>query len=97
MSKKKSLLIATLALIVAGVTLGSTLAFFTDTKEQQNTFTMGNVSIKLDEPLFSQNENYEIKNVTPGDPVVKDPTITVGADSEDTYLRAAINYTGLTP
>ncbi len=47
--KKKVLTIAlSVALITAAVT-GATLAFFTDAKTAENTFTVGNVAIILDE------------------------------------------------
>ena len=48
--KKKSILMAAIAvMLVAVLVVGGTLAYFTDTKSATNTFTMGNVKIKLDE------------------------------------------------
>ena len=48
--KKKTILVAAIAvMLVAALVVGGTLAYFTDTKTADNTFTMGNVAITLDE------------------------------------------------
>ena len=48
--KKKSILMAAIAvMLVAVLVVGGTLAYFTDTKSATNTFTVGDVKIKLDE------------------------------------------------
>lgn len=93
---KKITLIATLALIGA-IGVGSTFAYFTDTAEATNTVTFGHVEISIDEPEFkAENNGTEIKNVVPGQTIEKDPVITVLKGSEDAYLRAKIEYDGLT-
>ena len=48
--KKKITLVATSVLLVAALVIGGTLAYFTDTEEATNTFTVGNVDITLTEP-----------------------------------------------
>ena len=68
--KKKSILMAAIAvMLVAVLVVGGTLAYFTDTKSATNTFTMGNVSIDLNEQQKGENglENFEQnKQLVPG-------------------------------
>lgn len=45
--KKKLTLVATSVLLVAALVIGGTLAYFTDTDNATNTFTVGNVKISL--------------------------------------------------
>lgn len=46
--KKKTILVAAIAvMLVAALVVGGTLAYFTDTDKADNTFTVGNVDIKL--------------------------------------------------
>ena len=96
-NKKLGTLVASLAL-VAALGIGATLAYFTDNDTAYNTITMGNVDIDLDEPEFDPDGDGEgeIDDVKPGQEIVKDPTITVKANSEDAYLRAKITYENLT-
>lgn len=95
-NKKLGTLIASLAL-VAALGVGATLAYFTDSDTALNTITMGNVDIDLEEPEFDPDGDGEgeIDDVKPGQEIVKDPTITVKANSADAYLRAKITYEGL--
>lgn len=97
--KKKQLLImiASIAL-VATVGVGATLAYLTDQEEAVNVVTMGHVEIDLTEPHFDKtdgDENNKVEDLCPGEEIAKDPTITVKANSEDAYIRARINYAGL--
>ena len=74
----------TLSLVVAlaaTAVIGGTLAYFTDTEEKINTFTVGNVDITLDEPEWDQDDAVLI----PGREIAKNPTITVEADSQRAY------------
>ena len=45
--KKKLTLVVTCVVLVAAMVIGGTLAYFTDTKSAENTFTVGNVKIEL--------------------------------------------------
>lgn len=45
--KKKLTLVVTCIVLVAAMVIGGTLAYFTDTKSAENTFTAGNVKIEL--------------------------------------------------
>lgn len=51
--KKKTILVAAIAvMLVAALVVGGTLAYFTDTKDATNTFTVGNVKIELYESQY---------------------------------------------
>ena len=51
--KKKTILVAAIAvMLVAALVVGGTLAYFTDTKSADNTFTVGNVKIELLESQY---------------------------------------------
>lgn len=91
-NKKLKTLVASLAL-VAALGIGATLAYFTDSDSATNIITMGNVDIDLDEPNFDPGDDDDtIENVIPNQDIVKDPTITLGEDSERAYIRATITY-----
>lgn len=98
---KKKILMACLCVALAVLTIaGTTLAYLTSTAEVKNTFTVGNVSITLDEkdvdklgvpetdkdgnPLPRVNENDY--KLMPGHTYVKDPTVHVAAGSEDCWI-----------
>lgn len=56
--KKKTILVAAIAvMLVAALVVGGTLAYFTDTKSADNTFTVGNVKINLLEQQRKLGEN----------------------------------------
>ena len=81
---KKKLVISACAVILAvGTVLGS-LAYFTDQKEVQNTFTVGKVAISLTET--DADEGKKAYHLIPGMTLDKDPTVSVEDDSEDCYL-----------
>ena len=58
--KKKTILVAAIAvMLVAALVVGGTLAYFTDTKSADNTFTVGNVKINLlESSLHRENAGY---------------------------------------
>ncbi len=77
MSMKKK--IATGALLVAfGATAvtGATLAYFTDTDQKDNVFTVGNVNITLTEPNWDASGSVDAPQAYPGEALAKDPTVT---------------------
>ena len=53
--KKKLTLVVTCVVLVAAMVIGGTLAYFTDTKNATNTFTVGNVKINLIEQQRGEN------------------------------------------
>lgn len=83
MNKKLSIALIALALIV-GVVAGTTVAFLTATSSVTNTFTSGNVSITLEEPGAPKDNKYE--KIAAGQERKKDPTVTVKANSEASYI-----------
>ena len=94
MNKRRILAISMSLVIVAILAIGATLAYFTDTKTATNTFTMGNVNIKLDEENVKNPEGDRVSqneyDVYPGAVVKKDPTVhNVGANGA--YIRATVN------
>ena len=57
MNKRRILAIAMSLVIVAIIAIGATVAYFTDTKNVTNTFTIGNVKIDLIESRFHREGN----------------------------------------
>ena len=81
------------------VTMFSTLAYLTDRETVTNTFTVGDVDIKVDEADVDENgeiiegADRVIENeyhLIPGQTYVKDPTMTVLKDSEESYVRMIV-------
>ena len=94
MNKRRILGVALSLCVVAILAVGASLAFFTDTKTATNTFTMGNVLIKLDETDVTNPEGDRVQNneyhVYPGAVVTKDPIVhNVGKNAA--YIRATVN------
>jgi predicted ribosomally synthesized peptide with SipW-like signal peptide len=93
--KKKSILMAAIAvMLVAVLVVGGTLAYFTDTKSATNTFTVGDVKIKLDEsnvnaPNGDRVISNEYTGVLPGIQYKKDPVVT-NTGKNDAYVRAVV-------
>lgn len=84
---KKQVLAGALAASIAAVAIaGASLAYFTDEKAADNTFTVGNVKIELTEPSWNNGTDLggfevEAKDLYPGEAVAKDPTVkNVGAN-----------------
>ena len=89
MNKKKILALCLIVCLLATAVVGGTLAYFTDTEDATNTFTMGKVDITLEEPNYTPSADGKLK-VFPGQTYAKDPTITIAADSEDCWLVATV-------
>lgn len=102
---KRILLTVVAAILLVVMSVAGTLAYLTSTSENVvNTFTVGNVAIKLDEAkvtgdgtkLESDENNRVLANsykLQPGLTYLKDPTVTVAADSEDCYVRILVTIT----
>lgn len=94
MTKKRFVAILLCVTLVALAAIGATFAYLTDTKSVNNTFTMGNVAIKLDETNVNDPTGDRVTsnayNVYPGAVVKKDPIVhNVGANAA--YIRATVN------
>jgi len=86
---RKVLLMLCCALALVGVSIGATLAYLTDTETVQNTFTVGNVQIDLNETDVDNDGSTKGNDyhLVPGQTYVKDPTVTIKANSEPSYVR----------
>lgn len=96
----KALLLTACALVLVIGSVFGTLAYLTSQDSVKNTFTVGNVAITLDEADVKEDGTYEEDHDTrvdaneyhllPGHTYIKDPTVTVEADSEDAYVRMIV-------
>lgn len=97
-TKSKALLLALCAVLLVAASVLGTMAYLTSQAEVTNTFTVGSVSITLDEaPVDENGEATTGTRVTensyklmPGHEYDKDPTIHVDANSEDCWLFVQI-------
>ena len=91
--KKKILALSMCIALAAIAIVGASLAYFTDTKTAKNTFTMGNVQIKLDEANINDPEGDRVTSndydVYPGLVVGKDPTVH-NTGKNGAYIRAIV-------
>ncbi len=93
--KKKILTMCLVVALAATAIVGGTLAYFTDTDAQKNTFTTGNVSIDLWED-FGDNDEKGIEELIPATGSAQAGTLKNGIEkeiyvdntgSEDAYVR----------
>lgn len=85
---KKKITAAALVLALLAITvIGGTMAYFTDTKDVTNTFTMGNVKITLEEDKWDADADHAL---IPGKVYEKNPTVA-NVGSEDAYLFLDVN------
>lgn len=95
---RKSLILAACAIMLVCATIAGTLAYLTSTDSVKNTFTVGNVSITLDEaPVDEEGHKTASERVQtntykllPGKAYDKDPRVTVKAESEDCYVFVTV-------
>lgn len=94
MTKKRFVAILLCVTLVALAAIGATFAYLTDTKTVDNTFTMGNVKITLDETDIKNPTGARVTsneyNVYPGAVVTKDP-IVHNTGKNAAYIRATVN------
>lgn len=100
--KKKLTALALVIVMVAMLFTGLTMAYFTDTDEATNTFTVGSVEIKLDEAPVDPETGKEISGdrvqenqyntIVPGIEYDKDP-IVHNTGKSDAYVRAKVTIT----
>ena len=98
--KKKILALCLVVALLATAIAGATLAYFTsETEVATNTFTVGNIEIKLDEAevddkgIAIPDGDRVLENdyhLYPGMTYDKDPTVTVLKGSEKCYVRAFV-------
>lgn len=87
--KKKIFAIVLCMAMLAIAVVGGTMAYFTDNDEKTNTFTVGNVSIVLNEPNWDTTGAAEAFDVYPGEPLAKDPAVT-NDGSNPCFVRISV-------
>ncbi len=86
----KRIRVAVLSCAVAAVIgVGGAAAYFTDTQEAVNTFTVGKIDIQLDEPKWEEWNESDPDPIVPDQEIPKDPTIKNIGDN-DAYLFATV-------
>lgn len=105
MKLKKILTLMCCAVLLVCISVGATLAYLTSTTEVvNNTFTVGQVKITLDEAkvgadgkeLTGEDADRVLANsykLMPGGEYDKDPTVHVDPISEEAYLRVKVSVT----
>jgi len=103
-SKRKALLLMMCAVLLVVASVFGTLAYLTDTEAVKNTFTVGRVGLSLDEAKVNEMGEPDGNNrwmpttedpeqeyyLLPGHSYTKDPTVTVDAGSENSYIRMIV-------
>lgn len=95
MKMKKGLLALLCIVAIMASAIFGTLAYLTDAEAVVNTFSVGKVHLKLDEAPVDENgketEGDRVHaneyHILPGQTYDKDPTVTVLAGSEKSYVR----------
>lgn len=94
-TKTKAIALTLCAVLLVVASVMGTMAYLTSKDTVTNTFTVGNVSITLDEAKVTE---YGVEvpdagrvkansyNLVPGHTYVKDPTVHVAANSEGSYV-----------
>lgn len=107
-SGKKLTMVLVAIILVLCCTIGGTLAWLKDaTGTVTNTFTMGDVDIEISETDVDANGNKDSYKIVPGKTESKDPTVTVLANSEkswvfveivesNNYIKNGVTYTNNT-
>lgn len=100
-TKSKALLLTLCAVLLVAASVLGTMAYLTSSAEVKNTFTVGKVEIKLDEAKVTADgipvegaarvteNSYKLM---PGNTYTKDPTVTVKAGSEASYVRMKVTF-----
>ena len=95
--KARKILVSLAALaLVAAISIGGTLAYLTQQKTVTNTFTVGNVTITMDETDVDDSTKDAARDtensykLLPGKTYTKDPIIHVDTNSESCYLFVTI-------
>ena len=100
-TKSKALLLTLCAVLLVAASVLGTMAYLTSTDTVTNTFTVGKVEIKLDEAKVTADgipvegaarvteNSYKLM---PGNTYTKDPTVTVKAGSEESYVRMKVTF-----
>ena len=91
-TRNKALLLTLCAVLLVTASVLGTMAYLTSTDEVQNTFTVGQVQITLDEKDTDNStpdadrDKANAYHLLPGNEYEKDPTVHVNAVSEDSWI-----------
>lgn len=97
--KKKLMTVLALVLVIA-LSVAGTYAYLTSTAKVNNTFTVGNVSITMDEAKVDTDGSpvanagrvtSNVYKLMPGHKYTKDPTVHVAAGSEACYVFVKVD------
>lgn len=101
-SAKKAIIAALCAVMLVVGSVAGTMAYLTSTDEVVNTFTVGNVQIKLDEAKANADGTLYDNGATrvdansykllPGRTYKKDPMVTVLEGSENSYVKMTVTF-----
>lgn len=104
-TKSKALLLTLCAAILVTATVIGTLAYLTSQSTAVNEFTVGNVSIVVDETKVNSDGSADTTatarvdhndyHLIPGKKYLKDPRVTVKAGSEESYVRMLVTINNL--
>ena len=95
-TKSKALLLTLCAVLLVAASVMGTMAYLTSTDTVENTFTVGNVKITLDEAKVdtdgtpaapAERVKANSYKLLPGHTYTKDPTVTVIKGSESSYVQ----------
>lgn len=99
-TKSKALLLTLCAVLLIAASVLGTMAYLTSTDTVTNTFTVGKVEIKLDETDITNPTGPRVQansyKLMPGTTYTKDPTVTVKAGSEESYVRMKVTFNNAT-
>lgn len=97
MKKTKVLLTLACAVLLVVASVMGTMAYLTSTSEVKNTFTVGSVTITMDETDVDNStegkdrDTVNSYHLLPGHEYTKDPIIHVASTSEDCYLFVTVS------
>lgn len=99
-TKSKALLLTLCAVLLVAASVLGTMAYLTSSAEVKNTFTVGKVSIKLDEAQVDElgnvvgNDRVQANEykLMPSRTYTKDPTVTVLNGSDAAYVRMKVTF-----
>ena len=101
-TKRKALLLSLCAVLLVVASVMGTMAYLTSSDTVTNTFTVGKVQITLDEAAVNldgtpiegaarvKQNSYKL---LPSHTYTKDPTVTVKAGSEPSYVKMTVTFT----
>ena len=100
-TRKKALLLTLCSVLLVAASVLGTMAYLTSTDKVTNTFTVGQVKIKLDEAKANADGSLvagaaRVKaneyKLLPGHTYSKDPMVTVLSGSESSYIKMTVTF-----